>query len=388
MSQATPMDVSVIQRLQRWALIAGAAGMTLCIVGAAWDSVQFFRSYLFAAFAWLSIGLGSLAIVMLHNLTGGTWGVVIRRFLEAAMRTLPLMLLLFAPLAFGLDAIYPWARSEPPPMSPGKEIYLDAPFFLIRAGAYFAIWLLIEFLLNRWSEAQDRTPEPGPTLQAQQFSGPGLILYGLSVTFAAADWVMSLEPHWYSTIFGAVVATGQMLPALALGIAAASWFSSHPPLAELATPPVWNDLGNLLLAFVMLWTYIAFSQFLVIWSGNLPEEIVWYVHRSEGGWQAIGVALAVFYFALPFVLLLSRDIKRNPRHLRVIALAVVGMSFVHHFWLIFPAFSPGQFSLHWMDLAALVGVGGLWLAQFLRSLCRRPLIPIHDPNLVEALHHA
>jgi hypothetical protein len=245
------------------------------------------------------------------------------------------------------------------------------------------------FLLNRWSAEHDRTGDNAVARRAQRFSGPGLILYGLMVTFAGIDWVMSLEPEWYSTIFGPVMATSQMLPALALAIVIATFLTAHPPLSGIATPAVWNDLGNLLLAFVMLWTYMAFSQFLLIWSGNLPEEIVWYIVRSEGGWQWLAVALAVFGFALPFTLLLSRHIKRDPSRLRVVGLLVVAVSLLYHFWLIVPAFWPGQFWVDWMDVAAVVGVGGLWLAVFLWQVQTLPVVPLHhEAPAMEALHHA
>jgi hypothetical protein len=375
--------------VQRLALALGGAGLAACALGAIWNTEQFFHSYLLAFITWLALGLGSLPLLMLHHLTGGRWGFVIRRMLEAASRTLPLMLLLFLPLVFGLSQNYSWARPEQTHENLQREIYLGIPFFLVRAGIYFAVWLTMMFLLNSWSAGHDRTGDPAFPRRAQQFSGPGLVLYGLTVTFAGIDWVMSLDAKWYSTIFGPVVATSQMLPALALAIAAATFLASRPPLASVAIPAVWNDLGNLLLAFVMLWTYMAFSQFLLIWSGNLPEEISWYLARSEGGWIWIAVALAVFYFALPFLLLLSRDIKRNPAKLRVVALAVVAMSFVNHFWLIAPAFSPQALWLDWMDVAAMIGVGGLWLAVFLWQIQMHPILPLH-PEIVaeEALHHA
>jgi hypothetical protein len=232
----------------------------------------------------------------------------------------------------------------------------------------------------------------------QALSGPGLVIYALTMSFAAVDWIMSLDPNWSSTIFGILVATGQMLPALGLAIAMATWFAMRPPLVEIATPDVWNDLGSLLLAFVMLWAYMMFSQLLLIWSGNLPEEISYYLIRSEGGWQWVGVMLAVFYFALPFVLLLSRDVKRKPERLRIVALAVVGMSFVHQFWLIAPVFCPQlptsvssegrQLQMHWMDLMALAGVGGFWFSYYLRQLRARPLLPVHEPALEEGVGHA
>jgi len=377
------------QPVQRWALAVGGAGLWACALGGLWDPAQFFHSYLLAFMSWLAIGLGSLALLMLHHLTGGGWGVVIRRMLEAATRTLPLMLILSLPLALNLHEVYRWAKPPQPHENAAQQAYLSIPFFLARGGIYFAVWLIVMFLLKSWSTAHDRTGDPAFSRRAQHFSGPGLVLYALTVTFAAIDWVMSLDTHWYSTIFGAVVATSQMLPALALAIAAITFLATRQPLADFATPAIWNDLGNLLLAFVMLWTYMAFSQFLLIWSGNLPEEISWYVARSEGGWIWVAVALAVFNFALPFALLLSRDIKRHPARLRVVAISVVAMSFVYQFWLIAPAFSPRALWLHWMDVTAVLGMGGFWLRIFLSEVQARPILPVH-PDAVgeEVLHHA
>jgi hypothetical protein len=392
MSATREFDWPEAQWFERIAMIAGCAGVAGCALGAVLRLDLFFHSYLFAFTSWLAIALGSLAIWMIHNLTGGYWGLVLRRFLEAATRTLPFLLLAFLPIAFMLPDIYPWARSG----NPGETLehnprpeYLNVPFFLIRAGVYFACWLIIAFFLNRWSRQQDHTADPETEQRMHGLSGPGLVIYGMTVTFAAIDWIMSLQPNWSSTIFGAIVATGQMLPALALAIAFATWFASRPPLRELVTPDIWNDLGNLLLAFVMLWTYMMFSQLLLIWSGNLPEEITWYLVRIEGGWLWVGVLLAVFYFALPFLLLLSRDIKREPRRLRIVALTVVAMSFVHQYWMIAPVFSPEEVYRFWMDIAAFVGLGGFWMFCFFWQLQTRPLIPLHLPaQQEEVAHHA
>ena len=391
MNPTQQLDWPDWRRLQGTALAVGVVGLALCAGGAVFDPDQFFHSYLTAFTSWTGIALGSLAMWMIHNLTGGHWGYVLRRFLEAATRTLPLLLLAFLPLAFTLPRIYSWVGPGEFPDShehnPRPE-YLNASFFLVRSGIYFTCWLVLEFFLNRWSAEQDRSADPRPALRMEALSGPGLVVYGLTVTFAAVDWIMSLDPHWSSTIFGAIVATGQFLPAFGLAIALASWFAVRSPLAEVTNADIWNDLGGLLLAFVMFWAYMMFSQLLLVWSGNLPEEISWYLIRSEGGWQWVGAVLAVFYFALPFVLLLSRDIKREPRRLRIVALAVVGMSFVHQFWMIAPVYSRRQFQLHWLDAAALAGVGGFWFAYFFWQLQARPLIPVHFPALEEAVSHA
>jgi hypothetical protein len=270
-----------------------------------------------------------------------------------------------------------------------QQTYFALPFFCGRAVVYFVVWLLLTYLLNRWSASHDETGDAAYVARAQLLSGPGLVLYGLTMTFAGIDWVMSLNGKWYSTIFGPVLALSQILPALALAIATATFLAKRKPLAEIADAALWNDLGNLLMAFVMLWTYVMFSQFLLIWSGNLPEEISYYVARSEGGWVWIAVALAVFNFVLPFLLLLSRDMKRDPGRLRTVALALTAMNFVQQIWLIAPAFSPRAFWLDWMDVAAVAGMGGLWLALFLWQIQHRPLLPLHREILgEEALQHA
>ena len=392
------------KRIQQIALSLGCAGLVLCAVGASFDLKQFFHSYLMAFTSLAGLALGSLALWMIHNLTGGVWGLVLRRFLEAATRTFPFLALAFLPVAFALSHIYKWAELDVS-QNDAQAQYLNVPFFLARTSGYFAAWLILSFFLNRWSAQQDRSDDPRPGQRMQALSGPGLAIFGLTVTFAAIDWIMSLDPTWSSTIFGALVATGQLLPALGLAIALATWFSvasgegrvarksqellatRHSPLATVSLD-AWNDLGSLLLTFVMLWSYMMFSQLLLIWSGNLPEEISYYLKRSAGGWQWIGVLLALFYFALPFVLLLSRKMKREPGRLRIVALIVVGMSFVHQFWMIAPVFSPGQFQVHWLDGAALMGVGGFWFAYYFWQLQARPLLPVHVPALEEGVNHA
>jgi hypothetical protein len=395
---------------QRGSFVVGGAGGMACVIGAMLDVESFLQAYLFGYLCVLGVALGSLGIWMIHNLTGGRWGLLIRRILEAATRTLPLLAILFVPIALGMPEIYRWVEG-----GAAQPDYLNVPFFLVRSGIYFALWIILAALLNRWSAPPDETAsqprgesfspagdprgsqslaprldwaEPQFDRRAERLSGPGLVVLGLSVTFAAIDWVMSLEAPWPSTIFGALVATGQLLPAMGFAIAMATWLAPRAGHAELAVADVWNDLGNLLLAFVMLWTYMAFSQWLLIWSGNLPEEIVWYVKRAAGGWEWPAVALAAFYFALPFVLLLSRDIKRDPARLRVVAIAVVVMSVVDQYWLIAPAFAPQRFTVHWLDVAALVAIGGVWFGFFMYQLLARPLTPRHDPAPAEVLRHA
>jgi hypothetical protein len=380
-----------MRHFQQRALLFGVVGLMLCIVGAFFSPEQFFRAYLLAYVFWISIALGCLAIIMIYHLSGGAWGVVIRRMLESATRTLPLMIVLFVPLVFGLRDLYAWARPEvvaSDELLQHKRLYLNIPFFLLRAALYFVAWGGVAYFINKWSLEQDQyAADPRPTRRLRLLSGPGLIVYGLAITFAAIDWLMSLEPHWYSTIFGVTLMVGQGLNAFAFAIIVAALLAGREPLSRVLSPVHFQDLGSLLLAFVMLWTYMAFSQWLIVWSGNLPEETVWYVHRLQGGWQWFGVVLIVFHFALPFVLLLSRDLKRNARALAMVAGAIMVMRFIDLFWLIVPAFYPEGVHVHWMDIVAPISLGGIWLAMFIRQLGGRPLLPLHDPNLRGAIAH-
>ncbi|HXF40711.1 MAG TPA: hypothetical protein VN687_13420 [Blastocatellia bacterium] len=387
----TPPEVG---EFQRRALVVGIAGVAICVLGAFFDSEQFFRSYLLAYVFWVGIALGCFAILMLQHMSGGAWGLVIRRVLESATRTFPLLAVLFIPIAIGVRSIYIWAG---PHAGEGNEAlqhaldhkapYLNVPFFVGRAVFYFAIWILLSYLLNKWSLEQDKTKHRPLTTRLQGISGPGLVLYGFTVTFASIDWLMSLEPQWFSTIFGVLIMGGQGLSAMAFIIAVVVVLSRYKPLSEVIKPSHLHDLGKLMLAFLMLWAYFGFSQFLIIWSGNLPEEIPWYVRRLQTSWKWVGLALVLLQFALPFVLLLSRDLKRNSRTLVTVAVAVIVMRLVDLIWLTVPEFHEGAFRIHWMDLLMPIGVGGLWLAYFAYQLKQRPLLPMGDPYLEEALAH-
>jgi hypothetical protein len=380
---------SQLDRVQSRALVSGVAGLAACSAGALFNHRQLFASYLFAYLFWLGLVLGCLSVVMLHHLTGGRWGFPIRRFLEAAIATLPLMLVLFVPLLFGLHDLYAWARPEEIVASKilqHKHVYLNPPAFTARAGFFLVLWIVMASLLNKWSFQQDTTPDPAPTRRLRTLSGPGIVVYPITATFAYVDWVMSLEPDWYSTMFFVIILAGQVLSALAFMIMLLAWLGRHEPLAGVVTPTHFHHLGNLLLAFVMFWAYVAFGQLLIIWSGNLPYEIVWYLHRSAGGWKWIVVFLALFHFFIPFCVLLSRRTKIRVAALTIVAAAVFGAHAVDVFWLVAPSFHPAGFALHWMDFAALVGVGGIWIAAFLAIVKRRALLPRNDPRF--AIAHA
>jgi hypothetical protein len=364
----------ILYRSQRALLGAGALGLAAAGAGGLIDPVQFFRSYLVAYLFFVGIALGSLGLVSLNHVTGGLWGVVIRRICESAMRTLPLLLVLFVPLLFGLADLYEWARPEAvahDAVLQHKQVYLNVPFFIARVGIYFAVWLIVAFYLVRWSREQDDTGNPD-VVRRLQFLGRGaLLLYSLTMTFAAIDWAMSLEPHWFSTIYGILIIGGQVLSAFAFVIPVLMLVVEREPFTRLITKEQFHDLGKLMLAFVMLYAYFAFSQFLIIWSGNLPEETPWYLARLKGGWQYVAVAVLLLQFVLPFLILLSRNLKRNARRLAAVALIVLAAParplLAGDAWR-----SPAQFALHWMDFAAVFGVGGLWLSFFVCACAANP----------------
>jgi hypothetical protein len=344
---------------------------------------QLFRSYLIAYLFWLGIALGCLPLLMLHHLVGGRWGFVLRRVLEAGTRTLPLMLLLFVPLVFGIHSLYEWSHSEivaQDAVLQAKSSYLNVPFFIFRAAVYFGAWIIVSYFLNRWSAQQDATGDQALARRLQLLSAPGIALYSLAITFASIDWGMSLEPHWFSTIYGMLFIVGQSLAALAFAIPVVIRLGGSPPLSEFLEKEVFHDLGNLLLTFVMLWAYISFSQYLIIWAGNLPEEIPWYSRRGANGWQWIAAFLAVFHFAVPFLLLLGRANKARKTLLAAIAGAVLLMRWVDLYWLIAPAFDR-DVRIHWMDIVLLVVIGGIWLYVFMEQLMKRALVA-RDPNFI------
>jgi hypothetical protein len=312
-----------------------------------------------------------LALTLLHNLSGGTWGNAIRPFLEASARTLPWLGLFFVPLLFGLKELYPWtdaAAVAQDPVLSAKVLYLNVPFFISRAAAYWLLWCGLAMLLTGWAARYRRTGGVALLQRIRRLSAVGLIMYFFSLTLAAIDWAMSMEPHWFSTMYGFLFAVGQGLMALALAIVMARVLSREASMAAAFQKSHFHDLGTLLFAFTLLWAYLSFSQFLIIWSANLPEEIPWYMHRLHGDWQAVGVSLVVFHFAVPFLVLLSRRVKEDAAMLARVALLVILMRFVDLFYTLGPEASPGGLRLHWLDITATAGIGGIWLALFVRNL--------------------
>jgi hypothetical protein len=372
-----------IGQWQRTSLLVGVAGALLAILAFLLDRQQFFRSYLFAYLYWTGMALGCLAILLMHHVVGGKWGMLIRRLCEAGARTLPFTALLLLPVLFGIHTLYPWARPEAlhDANIQSKVAYLNIPFFIARAIIYFAIWFLYSHLLSKWSAQQDRTGDERLIGKMRAVSAPGLVVITLTTTFAFIDWIMSLEPHWFSTIYGAMFMIGEMLESFAFVIALAIVLSKMSPLKEYTTPQHIHDLGNMMFAFMVLWAYLSFSQFIIIWAGNLPEEIPWYLSRLRGGWGWVALTIVIFHFAVPFALLLFRGIKRREGRLLRVCVLLIIIRLVDVYWITEPAFYGQQLRIHWVDFVTPLAVGGLWLALFFEQLKSRPLLPRGDPRL-------
>jgi hypothetical protein len=380
-----------ISRIQFVALVFGMLGLAGFAIGFFVFHQRNFYSYLFGFLFWFDFTLGCLIVAMMHHLTGGRWGFVTRRIYEAGFMTLPLMLVFFIPIFFGVHELYPWAK---PAILSAKEtvahkhIYLNQTWFVIRAIIYFAIWILMAIPLRNWSLAQDTTADVTPTRRMRTLSGPGIVIASLVITAAVIDWIMSLESDWYSTIFAVIIMGGEVLMAFALAVLLLAILRKFLPVASAATTLHFHQLGNLLLTFVMFWTYVAFGQLLIIWSGNLPHEISWYLHRIAGNWKWIISAVALFHFFLPFMLLLFRGAKRHVRALATIAAALIAIHLVYVYWLVAPSIYKHGFWISWMDLAAPIGIGGFWIAMFLQSLKRAEFLPKNDPRMEQEVAHA
>jgi hypothetical protein len=385
----------VAKTIQDRSLVIGLIFSVIAVAGAFIRPDEFFRGYLLALMAWLGVTLGSMAVLMIRHLTGGGWGMVIRRIMGAAMRCIPLMTLLFIPLLFGLPHLYIWAgpldavadKHLREHLQELTKSYLSVNGFIIRAALYFAIWNLLSFLLTKWSREQDVPNAPDNTNRFKAVSGPGLILYAFTISFAAIDWVMSIDPGWISTIYGLILLIGEVLSAMCFAVVVERILVKYKPMSDWLKPDFVHDHGKWMLTFIMLWAYFSFSQWLIIWAGNLPDEITWYVKRLNGGWGAIGLLLVIFHFAVPFVMLLSRPFKRNIYKLVWVAIGLMIMCYVDLFWIIEPNFSA-TLRLTWADVVVPVAMGGLWLWFFFRSLNSLPLLPIYDADAHEVLEPA
>lgn len=372
---------------QKRFLVVGGALLLVSLVGWFQNPAQFFQSYLTGYMLVLGATLGPLALAMIHQQSGGKWGVVIRSILGAASRVLPVMTALFLPIIVGMSHLYHWTHADAvahDEILQAKSAYLNVPFFLLRVVIYFAVWNTLAFFLDKWAVEQERTGDPAVAKRMERLSGGGLLVFGITVTFASFDWLMSLDPHWFSTIYGFLVMGGQGLTTMALTILALYWLSKREPMSLAAAPQYFHDLANLMLAFVILWTYFSFSQYLIIYSGNLPEEITWYMRRLDTSWINVGRFLILAHFVIPFLLLLFRRNKRVAERLVPIAAFLLVVRFIDLFWLVAPTFHE-RLSMSWMDIVIPMGLVAVWLGCFVQQLRVRPLLPYYDPQFAEAV---
>jgi hypothetical protein len=380
----------IIKTIGQRSLIVGAIFAVVVIIGAFFQPDQFYRAYVVNFMDWLGVALGSMALLMLRHLTKGGWGMIIRRTLGAAMRTLPLMTILFIPILFGLHRLYPWTADTATLKAKGllslSQSYLNPTGFVIRAIIYFLIWNGISYFLSKWSAEQDHPPVRKSD-HFKKLSAPGLILYAFTISFAAIDWVMSMDPKWISTIYGLIFLAGQGLSAICFAVVAERILSRYRPMRDLLKQDFVHDHGKLMLTFVMLWAYFSFSQWLIIWAGNLPDEISFYTRRLFGGWQYVGLFLVIFHFALPFLFLLSRPFKREIDRLAWLAAWLLVAHYVDLFWYVQADFSK-TFTVSWFDIVLPFAMGGIWLAYFFRNLYTRPLVPAYDLFASEVLEPA
>lgn len=382
-------------RVERQALIAGIVGAIACIIGAIVSKPgHFLRAYLVAYMFWLGISLGSLAIVCLIHLTTAQWGFAVRRILEAAARNVSLLTVLFIPVAVGVTRLYPWAHpgADRDFLTRLQRPYLNVGMWLLRALLYFIAWNLSAWALSRWSWLQDAPPDRAYRRRFQNFGGAIVAVYAWTMTFASVDWMMSLDNHWRSTVYGFYVMAGQGLIGFSFLVIVVVLLWQYSPISEYFTVTHLHDIGKLMLAFLILWAYQAFSQGLIYWAGNLKDEVTWYVNRTTGGWWWIGVSIILLHFFVPFFLLLSQSLKRDGKKLIILAVWMLVMRWIDLYWLIIPNFpdTKGHLNFSWMLIASMLGVGGLWVYAFLVNLKAHPLVPRHDPmiyNVIEAQEH-
>jgi hypothetical protein len=389
MTTETYQPPESVSGLQKLGMMAAVVGLALAGVGFAMSGLErFYQAYLVAYAFWLGVALGSMALLMVQHLSGGAWGLVMRRPLEAAASTIPAMAVLFLPIIPGMHDLYHWTHADAlsDPMIAAKAAYLNTPFFLVRVVFYFAIWIAMSQLLLKWSREQDQTGDPALTRKLSILSGGGLLVYALTVNFSTTDWLMSVNPHWFSTMWGPLFMVGQGLAAFALTIMVLVMLIRTEPMSRVLNAGHFHDLGKLLFAFLMLWAYLTFSQFIIVYSANLAEEVPHYIARSQGGYQYITIALIVLHFIVPYAMLLSRNIKRDYNRLRLIAAWLILMRVVDYYWQVAPEFHE-TLSVSVIDVALPIALGGIFLYLYAMRLKSQPLMPLHDAGLEKALTH-
>ncbi|HEX4164951.1 MAG TPA: hypothetical protein VHZ55_05700 [Bryobacteraceae bacterium] len=380
--------------IERISGVVGGLGLLLCVAGFFANRAEFFQSYLFAFIYWSGFALGGLCILLLNNTVGGKWGVTARRFLEAQMRTLPLIFVFALILLLGLKDLYPWTHPDLLAHSDvlrQKQPYLNIPFFIARVIVYFAIWLFWGLRVNRMSDEQDRTGDPTLRERMRAFSAPGLLIFTVTATFAYIDWILSADAQFFSTVYGAMILIGDVVQCFALTLLAMILTSREDRFGGRINANILHDLGNMMFAFVIFWTYLSASQLIIVWPANLPQELVWYLDRVQGFWKWLALVTALSMFAIPFLALLSQARKRDPRRLIRVAIWLLLARVIDVFWIVAPTFRNASnssllhtshgFAIYWTDFAAFFGLGGVWIYVFLGQLRRRPLLPLHDPRV-------
>ena len=376
------------ENIAKIALFLGAIGLLLSVIGYFVSSEQFFHSYLVALIFWVSIAVGGLFLTMLHHITGATWSVVIRRFYENILSVLPYLFVLFIPVLFGIHNLYHWSHKDvvtADPMLLRKSGYLNSGFFAVRTILYFVIWVLLGRTLYNESIRQDRAGKAVPLLKAKKLSAPGVILYALTFTFASFDWLMSLDAHWYSTIFGVYVFGGSTLAVLSFSTFMLLLLRNNGVLDKVVTVEHYHDLGKLLFTFCIFWAYIAFSQYFLIWYANIPEETIWFQHRWIGSWKIISLVIAFGLFAIPFFTLMIRSNKRNFAVLSAMSLWILLMHWFDIYWMVMPDLHHEGAHFSWMDVSTFLGVGGIFMWAFWKKLISNPLVPVNDPYLQKSI---
>jgi hypothetical protein len=378
-------------RLERVCGLIGVIGLLLCVLGFFVDREEFFQSYAFAFLYWGGFAIGGLGVLLMHHTVGGRWGVTIRRLLEAKMRTLPLIALLIIPILLGLKYLYPWANHAlvmQTAVLRHKAPYLNIPFFIARVVLYFAIWLVWGFRNYRMADRQDETGDPTLKERMRAFSAPGVLVFALTGTFAYIDWILSADVQFFSTVYGAMILIGDILQTIALSIIVLVLASRDDRFGGRVNTPTVHDLGNMMFAFVIFWAYLSASQLIIVWPGNLPQELGWYLDRIRGFWKYLAAATALSMFAIPFCLLLSQNRKRHPIRLLRVAVFILFARLIDMFWIVEPTYRTKGFALYWTDFAAFLGIGGIWIYVYLGQLRRRPLLPLRDTRIAEPLSEA
>jgi hypothetical protein len=379
-----------LSRGQNIAFAIGGVSILLTAVQLFLNPAQFYRSWMVGFLFAFGAGLGSLALLMLQYMTGGGWGMLVRRQLEAGSRTLPYLTILFIPIVFGLGHLYEWtdaAKVQANPILREKSAYLNVTWWIIRTIIVFVIWNGYAFVLNRLSAKEEQTGDISISKRLMGWSGVGLLIYVLSLTSAGVDWIMSMNATWFSTIFGLILLATQGLTIVSTVIITTTLLMREPPLSGVVQKRHLHDIGKLLFMFTLFWTYVSFSQLLIIWAGNLPKEITWYIDRMNGGWGFIATLLLFFQWMLPFLILLSQDVKKNPKTIRFMAIWIIVIRLVDMIWLIEPNFHSQHLYISWSDITAPIGFGGLWVGIYLMQLKQRPLLAANAPDFKRYLEY-